>query len=135
DGRIPNFAPDGRRLKHNLDDQLAMMTGSSGWGDAIVAVPWELDAAYVDVEVLAGNGTAMVRGLDWTPHTAETSGDPSRVQRSEQPLPHERYIWDGSFHWGEWLEPKQKAPDGSRIDPIQDDPMAWYMADKGEVGT
>src|SRR5690606_13308116 len=27
DGRIPNFAPDGRRIKHNLDDQLAMMTG------------------------------------------------------------------------------------------------------------
>ena len=39
DGRIANFSPDGRRIKHHLDDQFAMMTGSAGWGDAIVAVP------------------------------------------------------------------------------------------------
>lgn len=135
DGRIPNFAPDGRRIKHNLDDQLAMMTGSAGWGDAIVAVPWELYTAYGDTEVLAECWIAMVRWVDWALRSARTARHPSRIQRSEQPLPHEQFLWDGSFHWGEWTEPKQKTEDGSRIDPIQDDPMAWFMSDKGEVGT
>ncbi|MET0782499.1 MAG: family 78 glycoside hydrolase catalytic domain, partial [Microbacterium sp.] len=27
DGRVANFSPDGRRIKHHLDDQFAMMTG------------------------------------------------------------------------------------------------------------
>jgi alpha-L-rhamnosidase len=135
DGRIANFSPDGRRIKHNLQDQLAMMTGSAGWGDAIVAVPWELYLAYGDRDVLAENWDAMARWVDWTLETARTARHHSRVQRSPQEQPHEQYLWDGSFHWGEWTEPKARAADGSRIDPIQDNPMAWFMADKGEVGT
>ncbi|UUU26398.1 glycoside hydrolase family 78 protein [Streptomyces sp. DSM 40750] len=135
DGRIANFSPDGRRIKHHLDDQFAMMTGSAGWGDAIVAVPWELYRSYGDQEVLAENWEAMVRWVEWALRTARTARHPSRIERSAEPLPHERYLWDGSFHWGEWTEPKEKAADGTRIDPIQTDPVAWFMADKGEVGT
>ncbi|MFJ9173985.1 family 78 glycoside hydrolase catalytic domain [Streptomyces sp. NPDC102360] len=135
DGRIANFSPDGRRIKHHLDDQFAMMTGSAGWGDAIVAVPWELYEAYGDREVLAENWEAMVRWVDWALATADTARHPSRTERSARPLPHERYLWDGSFHWGEWTEPKVKGADGSRIDPVKADPVAWFMADKGEVGT
>jgi alpha-L-rhamnosidase len=135
DGRIANFSPDGRRIKLHLDDRLAMMTGSAGWGDAIVAVPWELYEAYGDREVLAENWPAMLRWVQWALGTAATARHPSRVERSAEPLPHERYLWDGSFHWGEWAEPKPKAADGTRIDPLQANPMAWFMADKGEVGT
>lgn len=135
DGRIPNFAPDGRRIKHNLDDQLAMMTGSAGWGDAIVAVPWELHRSYGDTEVLSENWNAMVRWVEWALGNARTARHHSRVERSPEPLPHEQYLWDGSFHWGEWTEPRARAADGSRIDPVQDNPMAWFMADKGEIGT
>ncbi|GAA4965599.1 hypothetical protein [Actinoplanes utahensis] len=36
-------------------------------------------------------------------------------------------LWDGSFHWGEWCEPGEPGPAG--------DPIAWFTADKGEVGT
>lgn len=135
DGRIANFSPDGRRIKHHLDDQFAMMTGSAGWGDAIVAVPWELYETYGDEEVLAENWEAMVRWVEWALQTARTARHHSRIERSAEPLPHERYLWDGSFHWGEWTEPKAKADDGTRIDPVQADPVAWFMADKGEVGT
>ena len=42
------------------DDQFAMMTGSAGWGDAIVAVPWELYESYGDAEILARPGGAFV---------------------------------------------------------------------------
>ncbi|MFC8519369.1 family 78 glycoside hydrolase catalytic domain [Streptomyces sp. NPDC057257] len=135
DGRIANFSPDGRRIKHHLDDQFAMMTGSAGWGDAIVAVPWELYESYGDREVLAENREAMVRWVEWALNSARTARHHSRVERSAEPLPHERYLWDGSFHWGEWTEPKAKAADGTRVDPVQSDPVAWFMADKGEIGT
>ncbi|MEU0807586.1 family 78 glycoside hydrolase catalytic domain [Streptomyces sp. NPDC005970] len=135
DGRIANFSPDGRRIKHHLDDQFAMMTGSAGWGDAIVAVPWELYRSYGDQEVLAENWEAMVRWVEWALRTARTARHRSRIERSAVPLPHERYLSDGSFHWGEWTEPKAKAADGTRADPIRDDPIAWFTADKGEVGT
>jgi alpha-L-rhamnosidase len=135
DGRIANFSPDGRRIKLHLDGQFAMMTGSAGWGDAIVAVPWELYQTYGDRTVLADNWAAMVRWVDWALATARTARHPSRVERSADPLPHEQYLWDGSFHWGEWIEPKPRAADGTRIDPIKTNPMAWFTADKGEVGT
>lgn len=135
DGRIANFSPDGRRIKHHLDDQFAMMTGSAGWGDAIVAVPWELYESYGDEKVLAENWDAMVRWVEWALHQARTTRHHARVQRSPEPEPFEEYLWDGTFHWGEWTEPKARDADGNRIDPIKHDPMAWFMADKGEVGT
>ncbi|MDR6907137.1 alpha-L-rhamnosidase [Agromyces sp. 3263] len=135
DGRIANFSPDGRRIKHHLDDQFAMMTGSSGWGDAIVAVPWELYLAYGDEQVLAENYDAMVRWVEWALEQARTTRHHARVHASPDPEPFEAYLWDGTFHWGEWTEPKQRDAEGNRIDPIKHNPMAWYMADKGEVGT
>lgn len=135
DGRIANFSPDGRRIKHHLDDQFAMMTGSAGWGDAIVAVPWELYGSYGDREVLAENWEAMVRWVEWALTTARTARHPTRVERSPEPLAHEQYLWDGSFHWGEWTEPRAKAAHGTSVDPVKDDPVAWFTADKGEIGT
>lgn len=135
DGRIANFSPDGRRIKQKLDDQFAMMTGSSGWGDAITFVPWEMYVSYGDARVLAENWDAMVRWVEWAQGAARSSRHHARVERSADPLPHEEYLWDGTFHWGEWTEPVPKADDGSRLDPIKTNPMAWFMADKGEVGT
>lgn len=135
DGRIANFSPDGRRIKQKLDDQFAMMTGSSGWGDAITFVPWEMYVSYGDAGVLAENWDAMVRWVEWAQGAARSSRHHGRVERSAEPLPHEEYLWDGTFHWGEWTEPVPKRDDGSRLDPIKTNPMAWFMADKGEVGT
>ncbi|TCO51382.1 alpha-L-rhamnosidase [Kribbella antiqua] len=119
DGRIANFSPDGRRTKLHLEDRLAKTTGSSGWGDAIVAVPMELYRTYGDRRVLAENWDAMVRWVDWALDAARTHRHPSRIERSAEPLPHEQFIWDGTYHWGEWAEPMPPDP----------------TADKGEVGT
>lgn len=135
DGRIANFSPDGRRIKNHLDDQFAMMTGSAGWGDAIVAVPWELYKAYGDEAVLAENWHAMTRWLQWALDKARTTRHHARTQLSPEPAPFEEYLWDGTFHWGEWTEPKKRDAGGKLIDPVQDNPMAWFMEDKGEVGT
>ncbi|MGW6196875.1 family 78 glycoside hydrolase catalytic domain [Kribbella sp. NPDC055110] len=130
DGRIANFSPDGRRTKLNLEDRLAKSTGSAGWGDAIVAVPMELYETYGDREVLAENWDAMVRWVEWALAAAREHQHPTRIERSAQPLPHERFIWDGTYHWGEWAEPG--------IDPPLSDPAgwaAWQQSDQGEVGT
>lgn len=135
DGRIANFSPDGRRIKHHLDDQFAMMTGSSGWGDAIVAVPWEMYVSYGDRGVLEENYEAMVRWVEWALEKARTTRHHARMQASPEPEPFEQYLWDGTFHWGEWTEPRERDAEGNRIDPIKHNPMAWFMADKGEVGT
>lgn len=135
DGRIASFSPDGRRTKLNPQLRLAMMTGSAGWADAIVLVPWELYTAYGDSEVLAENWEAMVRWVEWALGNAASARHASRIERSAEPLPHERYLWDGSFHWGEWCEPKPKGPDGKSYDPIQVNPTAWFTSDKGEIGT
>ncbi|MBD8102789.1 family 78 glycoside hydrolase catalytic domain [Plantibacter sp. CFBP 8775] len=135
DGRITNFSPDGRRIKQRLDDQFAMMTGSAGWGDAIVAVPWELYRSYGDTAVLAENWGAMVRWVDWALDRARETRHHARQQRSPEPEAFEEFLWDGTFHWGEWTEPRELDADGNGIDPIVNDPMAWFMADKGEVGT
>ncbi len=124
DGRIANFSPDGRRTKLHLDDRLARTTGSAGWGDAIVAVPMELYTTYGDPHVLAENWDAMARWVEWALDAARTHRHPSRIERSAEPLPHEQFVWDGTYHWGEWAEPRPKAPD-----------EAWRKADKGEVGT
>ncbi len=135
DGRIANFSPDGRRIKLRGDRRLDRMTGSAGWGDAIVLVPWLLYETYGDHRLLAENWDAMTRWVEWALTTARTARHPSRVARSTQPLPHEEFIWDGSFHWGEWGEPKARAEDGSLIEPVEDGPDGWMSTDKGEVGT
>ncbi|MBD7994845.1 family 78 glycoside hydrolase catalytic domain [Arthrobacter sp. Sa2CUA1] len=135
DGRIANFSPDGRRIKNNLDDQFAMMTGSAGWGDAIAAVPWALYEAYGDKAVLAENWEAMDRWVRWALEKARTTRHHARAQLAPEPEPFEEFLWDGTFHWGEWTEPKKRDADGNLIDPVQDNPMAWFMEDKGEVGT
>ncbi|WP_234998819.1 alpha-L-rhamnosidase [Demequina sp. NBRC 110057] len=135
DGRVANFSPDGRRIKLKLNDQFAMMTGSAGWGDAIVLVPWEMYKSYGDETVLTENWDAMVQWVDWAASNARSARHIARQRTQPEAAPHEQYLWDGSFHWGEWTEPVPRNADGSRANPLQDNPMEWFMADKGEVGT
>lgn len=134
DGRIVNISPDNERLGFVPNPMSDMATGSAGWGDAIVIVPWELYRTYGDRAVLADNWNAMVRWVEFARNAAAENRHPSRVNRSEEPQPHERYLWDGTFHFGEWLEPTPLNEDGTP-GPTMPDPMAWAMADKGEVGT
>ncbi|CAM5400154.1 hypothetical protein SALBM311S_10599 [Streptomyces alboniger] len=123
--------PSARPDRSSEVDRFVAKIGANGIAaGGLGAVP-----VYGDREVLAENWEAMVRWVEWALRTARTAHHESRIERSAEPLPHERYLWDGSFHWGEPTEPKKKATDGTRIDPVQTDPIAWFMADKGEVGT
>ena len=101
DGRVTSIVPDPSpdapiwRESH----------GSAGWGDAAVHVPWELHRATGRTDVLADQFTSMRRWVDFAAARAATGRHFSRVEHRADPLPHETYLWDSGWHFGEWLEP------------------------------
>jgi alpha-L-rhamnosidase len=104
---------------------MADANGSAGWGDAAVIVPWEIYHAYGDVRLLAEMWPTMVRWLDFVERSAAERGHPARAARSPEPAPHERYLWDTGFHWGEWLVPGEEITDFE----------AFKRQDKSDVAT
>jgi alpha-L-rhamnosidase len=100
DGTIANISPSAPA--EGAGSPVAFLHGSAGWGDAIVTVPWEIYRAYGDASLLAELWPNMVRWLDRTERMAAAGRHPSRTGPRQ---PHERYLWDTGFHWGEWLEP------------------------------
>src|SRR5262249_13615740 len=90
--------------------------------DAIVMVPWEIWRAYADRGILAEMWPAMVAWVDYATSAAREQRHPSRAAARPDPAPHERYLWDGGFHWGEWREPGESA-------------LSFITADHGAVAT
>lgn len=105
DGRVPNFLPDPHGPAGHDNDIAAFMTGSAGWGDAAVIVPWEMWVEYADDRFLADGFDAMERWVGFAAERARTGRHGSRVAARPDPAPHEEYLWDSGFHWGEWCEP------------------------------
>ena len=109
DGNLGNMAPMPVAERTGF---LEKMNGSAGWGDAVVLVPWELYEEYGDTAVLAESWPAMVRWLDRVERDGVRDPAPGpRIERHAEPLPHEQYLWDTGFHWGEWLEPGGEPSD------------------------
>ena len=123
DGTVANVSPTPRT--EGRDGPIAFLNGSAGWGDAAVIVPWEIYRAYDDTQVLAELWPTMVRWLDRAERMAREDRHPERAARRPEPAPHERYLWDTGFHWGEWLEP------GEGPGPMDQ----FVAADKGDVAT
>lgn len=121
-GVVPNMAPAPR--SEVREGPAAGANGSAGWGDAAVIVPWEQYLAYGDTAVLEESWPMMVRWIDFVRAAAEGARHPSRTG---EPRPHERYLWDTGFHWGEWLEPMRA---GESVDF-----PALLAADKADVAT
>lgn len=79
--------------------------GSSGWGDAAVHVPWELYRACARTDMLAAQFESMTQWVEFAARRAEGRRHPLREAQRPNPLPHERFLWDSGWHYGEWLEP------------------------------
>ncbi|MCW4386241.1 glycoside hydrolase family 78 protein [Salinibacterium sp. SYSU T00001] len=121
DGTIGNFAPMPRG--EGRESPGAFMNGSAGWGDAAIIVPWELYRAYGDPAVLEESWPMMLRWIGRVRELAETGRHASRTGPVQ---PHERYLWDSGFHFGEWLVPE----------PSGDFDFGELMAaDKGDTAT
>jgi len=113
-GAVTNLVPE----PHPMDDReppyWKHLVGSAGWGDAAVHVPWEIYRATGDKQILAEQWESMSAWADFAAQAAASGRHPSRVERSADPAPHERYIWDSGFHFGEWLEPGESLDDAIR---------------------
>jgi alpha-L-rhamnosidase len=104
DGCVRNFAPDPAYAgpQHPIK---TFIEGSAGWGDAAVLVPWSIYRSYGDVGLLAEQWSSMEAWLGFQERVARNARHASRIGRSPEPAPHEQYLWDTGFHWGEWTEP------------------------------
>jgi alpha-L-rhamnosidase len=104
DGRVRNYAPDPLLPRHPGGTH-DFLQGSAGWADAIVMVPWMMSRIYRDDGVLAELWPAMVRWVEYAAYAARSNRSPERATARPDAAPHEAYLWDTGFHWGEWLEP------------------------------
>jgi alpha-L-rhamnosidase len=105
DGRIPTISPNPAGAGPSGVAFADLAVGSAGWGDAAVLVPWELWRAYGDPRILERRLPMMRRWVDYAAGMAESGRHPARAAARPDPAPHERYLWDTGFHFGEWLEP------------------------------
>jgi alpha-L-rhamnosidase len=101
DGAVSHFSPDPTRLHPMKDptrpDELAKAgdwAGSTGWGDAIVVIPWQLYLRYGDKDVLKECFPAMLKwlGYVWNISNGPIVRPPSR--------------WGAKgFTFGDWIQP------------------------------
>ena len=121
-GIVGNMAP---MPPAEMVGMLEHVNGSAGWGDAVVLVPWEIYQEHGDLRILEDNWPTMVRWLEFVERTAREQRHPSRVEARPDAEPHEQYLWDSGFHWGEWLVPDEDLSDFG----------AFIAADKSDVAT
>lgn len=92
DGAVPHFSPDPTRL-HPIGGR-GDWAGSTGWGDAIVIIPWQIYLHYGDAAVLRENFAAMVKWLDYV------------WGISNGPIVRPPAVWgEHGFTFGDWIQP------------------------------
>lgn len=109
EGIIPNIAPAEKRNRPGNEGW--GMSGSAGWGDAIVSTPLDMYNAYGDLQLARESWDAMVKWMDFAYGRAKDLRHPERTEARPVALPHEEFIWDAPFHWGEWLAAGESAPE------------------------
>jgi len=123
DGCVANVSPC--PPAEGFGGPMAGLNGSAGWGDVVVSTPWQLHQAYGDDSLLHETWTTATRWVDYAADRAQQGRHPARAAARPTAAPHERYLWDTGFHWGEWLEPGFDLSDFG----------AFAGADKSEVAT
>jgi alpha-L-rhamnosidase len=117
DGAPRNFAPNPTPREAGAAALRTNLEGSAGWIDAAVLVPWTMWRCYGDRRLLEEQWPSMAATVEYQARAARELRHPKRVERSAAPAPHEQYLWDTGFHWGEWTE-----PDGDFLAFINDEP-------------
>ncbi len=79
-GSVPFVIPD------VLSKPNAPAAGSAAWADAAVIIPWTMYLTYGDTRILEQQYESMTR---WVEFMRKRAGDD--------------YIWEGDFHFGDWL--------------------------------
>ena len=103
EGQIPVVVPYWPSYRQMA--KLMQSDTSSGWGDAIITVPWAMYNAYGDVQALRDNYEAMTRWMDYVQSRAENGLPQGHEQFDEARLARQKYLWNTDFHYGDWLIP------------------------------
>lgn len=115
DGAVPHVCPDPTRLK---PQDYPGFYGSTGWGDAIWVVPWQVYLHYGDTALLQETLPAMTKWVDFV--WSISNGPVVKPPRS----------WGArGFSFGDWLQPG--GPSAKPLPTIGDDASATiylYMA-------
>ena len=109
DGRVTNLVPESHPGDQRSPAFWPTLEGSAGWGDAAVHVPWVQHRMTGDVAILAQQYESAKRWVDYAALAASTGRHEERIARNPKPLPHEQYVWDTGWHFGEWLEAGQSS--------------------------
>jgi alpha-L-rhamnosidase len=108
DGAVPHVVPDPTRQQ---PQKYPGFFGSTGWGDAIAVVPWQLYLHYGDKDILAEALPAMTRWVDFV------------WSISDGPIVSPPRQWGGrGFTFGDWLQPG--GPSAKPLPTIGDDAAA-----------
>ncbi len=107
-GEIPHVVPDPTRHR---PDKYPGFYGSTGWGDAIVIVPWTLWLHYGDRAIVVETLPAMARWVDFV------------WSISDGPIVRPPRTWGArGFTFGDWLQPS--GPSEKPLPTIGDDAAA-----------
>lgn len=115
DGEIIDYSPAPEDFYQSTLDFKGTLS-SAGWGDAIIMVPWTLYQRYGHKEILLENYDAMVK---WHNYSVESAAAAKKGN--------DRYIWDTTFHYGDWMLPSMMIGNP--------DPMKSAKATKDLVAT
>lgn len=108
DGAVPHVVPDPTKMK---PQDYPGFYGSTGWGDAIAVVPWQMYLHYGDTEFLAETLPAMVKWVDFV------------WSISQGPIVKPPREWGArGFSFGDWLQPS--GPSAKPLPTISDDAAA-----------
>lgn len=92
DGAVPHSSPDPMRLRPVPGR--GEWEGSTGWGDVITVMPWQLYLHYGDVGVLTETFLTMVKWLEYLSNI------------SNGPIIYPPSLWRAQgFTFGDWLQP------------------------------
>ena len=110
DGKIRNVVPDKPlNSTSKIESAFNLPAGSSGWGDAMVIIPWTLYQMFGNKTILADEYESMKRWVEYERKNAENRHWTKKINPVNWFTPeknaHQKYIWDTNFHLGEWLEP------------------------------
>lgn len=87
-GSVPHVIPDVLSRKDKPS------AGAAGWADAAVIIPWTMYLTYGDKRVLEEQYDSMGK---WVEYMRRRAGDD--------------HIWDGDYHFGDWLAFATTRPD------------------------
>ena len=108
DGAVPHVCPDPTRLN---PENYPGFCGSTGWGDAIYEIPWQMYLHYGDTDILREVLPAMVKWVDFV------------WSISDGPVVSPPRAWGAKgFSFGDWLQPS--GPSAKPLPTIGDDAAA-----------